>query len=202
MFMSTTVPSTVSSSASGASSAPSTGASTRSTPFTASDTASTSNEDADLRLRWSGRFSLKYRILALNLLTVLLVALSTIYLDTFRNRLSEERVRQARIEAASTASALKAAGNARSDAILAAVSRATGSRLRLFGGDGKLLADSWTITGPTYQLEDPRKQAWTFHVARALDRGFNLLVGARRLDPFVEPAQDQLTAWPEAMTAK
>jgi len=168
----------------------------------ASDTASTSNEDADLRLKWSGRFSLKHRILALNLLTVLLVALSTIYLDTFRNRLSEERVRQARIEAAGTASALNAAGKGRSEAILAAVSRATGSRLRLYGGGGKLLADSWAVTGPTYRLEDPSKQAWTFHVARALDRGFNLLVGARRLDAFVEPAQDQLNAWPEAMTAK
>ena len=44
------------------------------------DTVSTSNEEADLRLKWSGRFSLKQRILALNLLTVLLVALSTIYL--------------------------------------------------------------------------------------------------------------------------
>src|SRR5437868_13645114 len=202
MSMSTTAPSTATSSASGASSAPSIPHSTPSTPSMALHTVSTSNEEADLRLKWSGRFSLKYRILALNLLTVLLVALSTIYLDTFRNRLSEERVRQARIEAASTASALNAAGNGRSDAILAAVSRATGSRLRLFGSDGKLLADSWAITGPTYRLEDPRKQAWTFHVARALDRGFNVLVGARRLDPFVEPAQDQLQAWPEAATAK
>src|SRR5205814_3623398 len=161
MSMSTTAPSTATSSASGASSAPSIPHSTPSTRSMALDTASTSSEDADLRLKWSGRFSLKYRILALNLLTVLLVALSTIYLDTFRNRLSEERVRQARIEAASTASALNAAGNGRGDAMLAAVSRATGSRLRLFGGDGKLIADSWAITGPTYRLEDPRKQAWT-----------------------------------------
>ena len=79
----------------------------------ASDTVSTDSDEADLRLKWSARFSLKHRILALNLLTVLLVALSTIYLDTFRNRLSEERVRQTRIVAAGTASALNAAGNAR-----------------------------------------------------------------------------------------
>ena len=94
------------------------------------DTASTSNEEADLRLKWSGRFSLKHRILALNLLTVLLVALSTIYLDAFRNRLSEERARQTKIEAAATASALNAAGSQRGAAILAAVSHSTGSRLR------------------------------------------------------------------------
>jgi two-component system sensor histidine kinase ChvG len=166
------------------------------------DTASTSNDDADLRLKWSGRFSLKYRILALNLLTVLLVALSTIYLDAFRNRLSEERVHQTELQAAATAGALNAAGNEQADAIIIAVTRATRSRLRLYGEDGRLLADSWASTGPTYQLQDPRKQPWTFHVARALDRGFNVLVGARRLDPFVEPAQDGLSAWPEAITAK
>jgi two-component system sensor histidine kinase ChvG len=166
------------------------------------DTVSTSSEEADLRLKWSGRFSLKYRILALNLLTVLLVALSTIYLDAFRNRLSEERVRQTRIEAAATAGALGAAGPERRDAILAAVSRSTASRLRLYGRDGGLLADSWRFTGPTYRLEDPRKQNWTFHVARALDRGFNVLVGARRLDSFLEPAADRLQSWPEGVTAK
>jgi two-component system sensor histidine kinase ChvG len=168
----------------------------------ASGTVSTSNEEADLRLKWSGRFSLKYRILALNLLTVLLVALSTIYLDTFRNRLSEERVRQTRIEAAATASALGAAGADRRDAILAAVSRSTASRFRLYAGDGRLLADSWRLTGPTYRLADPSKQNWTFHVARALDRGFNVVVGARRLNPFVEPSDDRLQSWPEAVIAR
>jgi two-component system, OmpR family, sensor histidine kinase ChvG len=133
---------------------------------------------------------------------VLLVILSTIYLDAFRNRLSEERVRQTRLEAAAAASALGAAGTSRSDAIIAAIARSSGSRLRLYGDDGRLLTDSWRMTGPTYRLEDPNKQAWTFHVARVLDRGFNVLVGARRLGEFVEPAHDTLDAWPEAMTAK
>ena len=62
----------------------------------ASDIDSTSSEDPDLRLKWSGRWTLAHRILALNLITVLLVALSTLYLDVFRNRLSKERVRQTR----------------------------------------------------------------------------------------------------------
>src|SRR3954447_2310545 len=202
MSMSTTAPSTATSSASGASSAPSIQASIRSTRSTGLDIASTNHEDPDLRLRWSGRFSLKHRILALNLLTVLLVILSTIYLDAFRNRLSEERVRQTRIEAAATASALDAAGAERRDAILAAVSRTTASRLRLYAGDGRLLADSWHFTGPTYRLQDPRKQNWTFRVARALDRGFDLVVGARRLNPFVEPTPDRLQSWPEGVVAK
>ncbi len=133
---------------------------------------------------------------------MLLVILSTIYLDAFRNRLSEERVRQTRLEAAAAASALGAAGTGRSNAIIAAIARSSGSRLRLYGDDGRLLADSWRMTGPTYRLEDPNKQAWTFHVARVLDRGFNVLVGASPLGEFVEPAHDTLDAWPEAITAK
>ena len=54
----------------------------------ASDIASTNSDESDLALSWSGRWTLAHRILALNLLTVLLVALSTLYLDVFRNRLS------------------------------------------------------------------------------------------------------------------
>jgi two-component system sensor histidine kinase ChvG len=39
-------------------------------------------------------------------------------------------------------------------------------------------------------------------VARALDRGFNFLVGAKLLDEFIEPPIDRLEAWPEAVRAK
>ena len=168
----------------------------------ASDIDSTNNEDADLRLKWSGRWTLSHRILALNLITVLLVALSTLYLDVFRNRLSKERVRQTRIEATATAQAILAAGPEDREAILATISKTTGTRLRLFASDGRLVADSWHVTGPTYELKDPSTQKWTKDVARALDRGFNALVGAKSPDQFVEPPVDRLQAWPEAVKAK
>jgi two-component system, OmpR family, sensor histidine kinase ChvG len=162
----------------------------------------TNNEEADLRLKWSGRWTLAHRILALNLLTVLLVALSTLYLDVFRNRLSKERVRQTRIEATTTLQAIHAAGPEDREAILGTISKSTGTRLRLFGPDGRLVGDSWHITGPTYELRDPNTQKWTKDVARALDRGFNFLVGAKPLDQFVEPPVDRLQSWPEAVRAK
>src|SRR4051794_19199965 len=104
--MSTTAPSTATSSGSGASSAPSIPSSIQLRPSMASATDSTNDEEADLRLKWSGRWTLAHRILAVNLLTVLLVALSTLYLDVFRNRLSKERSRQVRIEATATAMAM------------------------------------------------------------------------------------------------
>jgi two-component system sensor histidine kinase ChvG len=168
----------------------------------ASDIDSTSNEEADLRLKWSGRWTLAHRIMALNLITVLLVALSTLYLDVFRIRLSKERVRQTRIEATATAQAILAAGPEDRETILATISKTTGTRLRLYAPDGSLLADSWHLTGPTYTLKDPNTQRWTKDVARALDRGFNFLVGAKSLDDFVEPPVDRLQSWPEAIRAR
>ncbi|MES2135631.1 MAG: stimulus-sensing domain-containing protein [Pseudomonadota bacterium] len=168
----------------------------------ASDIDSTSNEDADLRLIWSGRWTLSHRILALNLLTVLLIALSTLYLDVFRNRLSKERSRQTRIEATATAKAIEAAGIEDREPILATISKSTGSRMRLFAPDGRLIADSWRLTGPTYELRDPSTQGWQKDAARMLDRGFNRLVGATPLDEFVEPPVDRSQSWPEAMRAR
>jgi len=168
----------------------------------ASDTVSTSKEDADLRLKWSGRWTLAHRILALNLITVLLVGLSTLYLDVFRNHLSRERVRQTRIEATATALAIDAAGPEDQEPILATVTKSTGSRMRIYRPDGQLIADSWHLTGPTYELRDPSTQKWNNDVARALDRGFNAIVGARPLDEFVEPPLDRMQSWPEAVRAE
>ena len=68
---------------------------------------STSSEAAEPRLSWSGRWTLTHRILALNILTLLLVALSTLYLDVFRNRLSKERTQQTRLETATAVAAMR-----------------------------------------------------------------------------------------------
>ena len=169
----------------------------------ASDINSTISEDeADLALSWSGRWTLAHRILAVNVLTIVLIALSTLYLDVFRNRLSKERVRQTRIEAITTAQALNHVPQSEWPQLLASISKATTNRLRLYGPDGGLVFDSWRMTGPTYELRDPSTQKWTKDVARAIDRGFNFLVGARALDDFVEPPVDRLSAWPEAMEAR
>src|SRR5262249_25737902 len=86
-------------------------------------------------------------------------------------------------------------------ALLGTASKVTGDRYRLYGPDGSLLIDSWKMTGPTYQLRDPKTEKWTQDVGRALDRGFNFLVGARSLDDYSEPAIDRLAAWPEAVAA-
>lgn len=166
------------------------------------DTVSTNSDDADLALSWSRRWTLTYRILALNLLTLLLVGLCTLYLDVFRSRLGRERTQQTRIETATAAAALAHVPQSEWPSFLAGVSQTTHNRFRLYAADGRLLIDSWRFTGPTYALIDPRTQNWSKSAARALDRGFNALVGARPHEDYVEPPVDRLQAWPEAVRAQ
>jgi two-component system sensor histidine kinase ChvG len=151
---------------------------------------------------WTARWTLTWRILAVNLLTIFILALGVIYLDAFRNKLSKERIHRTEREAqisAIMARMLPARDRARA---LAEVGKSTGSRIRLYGADGRLVADSWALTGPTYTLRDPAKEKWMKGAARALDRGFNMLVGSEYAPAFAEPANDRITAWPEAYQAQ
>ena len=151
---------------------------------------------------WYGQWTLAHRILAVNLLTIVLLACGVLYLDAFRNQLSEERLRLIQREAELTAAALAtSAPGARQEALKGAA-KASDSRVRYYGPDGSLRLDSWKLTGPTYQLRDPSTQKWTKDTARAADRAFNALVGAAPLDDFVEPVPDRLEAWPEALKAR
>lgn len=151
---------------------------------------------------WTARWTLTWRILAVNIFAVLILALGVIYLDAFRNKLSEERIdrfeREAEISAI-TAALVPPEQRARA---IAAIGQATRSRIRLYDAQGRLAADSWALTGPTYRLRDPAQESWAKDAARALDRGFNALVGAEYAPDFVEPASDTVAAWPEAEQAR
>lgn len=168
----------------------------------ASDIASAKSDESDLELTWSGRWTLAHRILAVNILTLVLVGLAIVYLDSYRNRLEKERVHKVRAEAAMAATALQSVSAQNREALLANFSRQNETRMRLYGADGKLELDSWRITGPTYRLRDPATQKWTKDVARALDRGFNAIVGEEADEDFVEPAVDQAQSWPEVLAAR
>ena len=159
-------------------------------------------ESDDLALSWSGRWTLAHRILAVNILTLALLALSILYLDAFRNQLSKERIRQTRREAEIIGKMLDRVPSQEVGRALGAAGGSTNSRIRLYDARGALSADSWRLTGPTYQLRDPATQSWTKDAARALDRGFNALVGAEPIDDFAEPPSDRLAAWPEAFDSK
>ena len=141
---------------------------------------------------WYGQWTLTYRILAVNLLTMVLLACGVLYLDAFRNQLSEERLRLIRRETNLAAAALMSAPADQRRQVLKSLADASDSRVRLYGPDGSRVLDSWELTGPTYELHDPNRQKWTKDAARAADRAFNALVGAEPLDDFAEPARDRL----------
>ena len=168
----------------------------------ASDIDLEKNEDDDLALTWSGRWTLAHRILAVNVLTLVLVLLAFFYLDSYRNRLEKERVHKVESEAAMAATALASVSPGQREQLLANLSRQTETRIRTYGSDGQLQLDSWRTTGPTYRLRDPQTQKWTKDVARALDRGFNALVGEESDEDFIEPAIDRADAWGEVIASR
>ena len=139
------------------------------------------SETDDLELSWSGRWTLAHRILAVNILTLILLALSILYLDAFRNQLSQERIRHTQL-AADYGDLLSQIAPASRAAALGAQRRASrpdapSTRRR------PLFADSWLTTGPTY-IARPLPQKWTKDAARALDRGF-MRCSRRSVDDFV-----------------
>ncbi len=151
---------------------------------------------------WTGRWTLTWRILAVNLLTVLILALGVIYLDAFRNKLSKERLHRTEREAQISAIITRSLPLDQRPQALAAIAQSTRSRIRLYGADGKLISDSWSLTGPTYRLRDPSQESWLKDAARAMDRGFNVLVGTEYAPQYVDPPKDTISAWPEAWQAK
>lgn len=160
------------------------------------------NEDDDLALTWSGRWTLAHRILAVNVLTLVLVLLAIFYLDSYRNRLEKERVQKVASEAMMAATALPSVPAQDRQGLLAQLARQNESRIRVYGQDGELQLDTWRVTGPTYRLRDPATQKWTKDVARALDRGFNAIVGEEADEDFVEPPTDRAQSWPEVIAAR
>jgi len=168
----------------------------------ASDIVSEKSDEGDLVLTWSGRWTLAHRILAVNVLTLVLVGLSIVYLDSYRNRLEKERVHKVEAEAGLAAAALPGVIAAQQQAMLGKLGRQSDTRMRVYGPDGQLQLDSWRVTGPTYRLRDPTTQKWTKDVARALDRGFNALVGEDNPEDFVEPAVDRAESWSEVLASR
>ena len=168
----------------------------------ASVTGSEKNDESDLALSWSGRWTLTHRILAVNILTLVIVALSILYLDAYRNQLQDEREAQILGEARIAALAIdRTPGTADAD-LLRAIGRDSRSRLRVYDPSGALIEDSWTGTPPTYALQDPATEVWRKDVARALDRGFNVLVGEQSPDDFIEPKLDIAGEWREVAEAQ
>lgn len=158
------------------------------------------SDERDLALRWSGRLSIKRRILAVNIFALAILAGSLFYLDSFRARILEARLGQVETEVQLIATALSSVPEAQRQPLLAELGRQSRTRLRLFERGGKAM-DSWQGMPPTYVLRDPERESWTKDIARLLDRLFDVIVGGPDLPPFEPSLEDGLGVWPEAQKA-
>lgn len=177
------------------------------------------NDEQEISLPLVSRWgvSLTTRILAVNVFVLGLIASSLLYLDSYRNQLLTERMRQAGGEAEITALALaraqqepggKAAGvSDATAALMVQIGEASRERLRLFDAQGTLLADSFALNprGPTFTLADPARDRLFIKAARLLDRAMDAVLGDPPVAPWREPPAGAFAAasvWPEIAVAE
>ena len=113
------------------------------------------------RWAWTRRISLRHRILAVNIFAVAILAGSIFYLDSFRSSLTLARMDRAEAETEMIAHMLAAVPEAARQPVLVRLGQDSRARLRIYGQDGRLAADSWTGAPPTYSLRDPADLAVT-----------------------------------------
>lgn len=154
------------------------------------------------RLSWSRRLSLTSRILAVNILPLLLLGGGTFYLDSYRKQLLSERYKLARIEAQITAEALAGATRERQEALLIQIGKEQRMRLRMYDAEGLLWADSFELDEPAFEFDDPGDDSWSDDFAQALDRAVDTIVGAEPIPDYVEPTNLTADAWPELRRAR
>ena len=147
--------------------------------------------------------SLQARILAVNLIPLLVLAGSLFFLDSYRRQLLEERFRLARIEAQITAEALAGATRERQEALLIQIGKEQRMRLRVYDPQGQLVADSFALDAPSFAFDDPVAEPFLEDLARWTDEAVNFAVRAPSPPPYAEPADAEgAQAWPELVRAR
>ncbi|MBA4353736.1 MAG: sensor histidine kinase [Novosphingobium sp.] len=153
--------------------------------------------------RWRIRgVSLTTRILFVNVIALALLAGGFFYLDSYRTQLIEERFKLARAEADIAADALDGAGIENRRRLLARIGTEQSLRLRLYDGQGRLLADSFALAPPSFALIDPETEPWYQQAARLLDRGVDFIVNAPTVERYSDTAEQPAGSWPEISAAR
>ncbi|WP_225205763.1 ATP-binding protein [Novosphingobium huizhouense] len=157
---------------------------------------------ARLRLARARGVSLTVRILAVNVIALVLLAGSVFYLDSYRKQLLAERFKLARAEAEIAADALEGADAVRRRELLARIGTEQALRLTYYDARGRLLDDSFRLAPPSFAFVDPAREPWYQTAARGLDRGVDFIVGAPRIERYREPPQPGAGNWPEIALAR
>ena len=154
------------------------------------------------QLTATGRFALTGRILAVNILPLLIMGGGLLYLDSYRTQLINERFKLARIEAQITAEALAGATRERQEALLVQIGKEQRMRLRMFDAKGTLTADSFGLAEPSFRFNDINDDDWEQRFSRWLDRTVDTIVSAEAVQDYVEPEAQEADAWPELARAR
>jgi len=156
--------------------------------------------DNDLSLRWSGRVSLTRRILAVNIFALAMLAGGFFYLDSYRSRIVDSRVAQAKREARLIGEALAASSADQRRSLAIDLARSTDTRIRLFDARGALRWDTRAMGLRNFALVDPDKEGWGPKAGRFLDAVIDTVVGAERPPLYRERREGQ--TWPDVPAAQ
>ena len=154
-----------------------------------------------VRLPWEGGVSLAWRILAVNIIALALLAGGFFYIDSYRLRIIDERLAQSenRLDLLRVLALHTSTDKHKNMALDFA--KQTDERIRIYAPDGSLMFDTALAGGPDYQLVDPEEEALKRHVARFLDRMVDGIVSADPLPAFKEPKVDIARNWPTIVSA-
>ncbi len=157
----------------------------------ASVIASTRNDPRDGQI-WLGGLgfgSIRARIMAVNVIAVVLFALALIYVDSVRTRLYDGRSAEMARQAQTVAVMLAEAPATDAAIMVRQLSFDRGTRLRLFDANGRLKADNWTEPGVRrFVIEDPDDAGFRRNSAQLIDKVIEVLTDATPIAPFDEPA--------------
>ncbi|CAN5373698.1 stimulus-sensing domain-containing protein [soil metagenome] len=159
-------------------------------------------DDSDISLRCSGRVSLTPRILAVNIFALALLAGGFFYLDSFRSRIVDSRLEQARREVRLVAEAIRSTPAGAHDALIERLAQDTGARIRIYDSAGRLTTDSRALGVRNFVLLDPDRDPWQQDSARFLDAVIDTVVGARRVPLYRERTNTAGLAWPDVRNAR
>ncbi|MBR0551636.1 sensor histidine kinase [Stakelama marina] len=164
--------------------------------------ASRRNEESELSLRWSGRVSLTPRILAVNIFALALLAGGFFYLDSYRTRLLDNRVAQSGREVQLISQALQTVPPDARRPLILRLALSTGTRIRVYGHDGALVADSLAMGVRNFALRDPANETWQEQSARLLDEVFDTVANASIAPDYPRTSPKNGLAWPDVRTAR
>jgi two-component system, OmpR family, sensor histidine kinase ChvG len=142
------------------------------------------NDSAPHDAPWKRRGSLAWRILAVNILVVGLLAGSIFYLDGLRSRLIDERTTQAVNEATLMATVLADVPAPDRQRLLASLAAENRLKLRLVDPSDHILAESSSLSTPGFGSESREENSWQRKMAAGLDDGVDFVVRADSPAPF------------------